>query len=154
MIKFKEIMAENRILIIKRKLSKNELLKKMSSLYKSDPKISKPENILQDILAREEIISTGIGAGIAIPHIHKEYIEGVNCAFAVVKESIDFDSMDNIPINFAIMILTSGKEHKRYLQTVAKFAKLLKEKEVKSDLLSCNSPEEILNILIKHENNY
>ena len=144
---FKNMLDEKRILFLEGISDKNSVLASMSNLFETCDMVHSKNEILPDILARENIISTGIGAGIAIPHIHKDYIEGVNTAFCVLKNGIDFNSMDKSPVHFIIMILTSGKEHERYLKVIAKFANMLRKNDVRKSLMECSNVAEIINIL-------
>lgn len=150
---FSKLICSNRIRCFNDPLDKNSILKSMTELFNNCDAVHKKDSILPDIITREKIISTGIGAGIAIPHIHKDYIDGINVAFGILKHGVDFNSMDKVPVHFVIMILTSGQEHERYLHVIAKFANLLRKSDIKQRLLECNDVEDVINILnIENDN--
>ena len=148
---FKNMLDSKRVLLLEEELDKNSVLVTMANLFKESDMVHEHDQILPDIFAREKIISTGIGAGIAIPHIHKDYIDGVNTAFCVLKHGVDFNSIDKSPVHFVIMILTSGQEHERYLKVIAKFANMLRKSDVRQSLIECSSIAEIVNILNQEE---
>ena len=147
MIKFSDIITRERIIISDGHCSKYEILGYMSEKFADCAEIDGKHKIFPDIIERESIFSTGIGAGVAIPHIHKPYISGVNAAFCVMRSPIDYNSMDEIPVSFIIMILTSGKEHEKYLGTVAKFANLLRSENMRNTLISATAENDIMKLL-------
>ena len=144
---FKKLLPRGRVAILHSVKNKQQVLEQVVKLFSNCNAVFNKKNILPDILAREEIFSTGIGAGIAIPHIHKEYIKGINVAFCILKEGIDFSTMDQKPVFFVLMILTSGNEHEKYLKVIAKFANMLRKNDVRMNLLKCENVSEILTIL-------
>ncbi len=153
MIEFTDLLPVKRVVLQENSISKDELLQNMVSLFVDSPDVLCKEKVLSDILERELIMSTGIGAGVAIPHIHTNYINGVIVAFAVSKVSIDFDSMDKVPVNFIIMVLTSEEVRDEYLHTVAKFASLLRNHHIRELLVGSHSPKEVIDIMLEYEEN-
>ncbi len=148
---FNSLLSLDRVLVCTGEISKEGVLRKLAGVFAGCESVSRSGDIYGDILARERIISTGIGAGIAIPHIHKDYITGVNAAFCVSEVGIDFGSMDMAPVHFVIMILTSGREHERYLRVIARFAHALRGENVRERLLECVGSGEVLGVLNRQE---
>ncbi len=96
---------------------------------------------------REQQISTGIGCGVAIPHAFLESIDQVIAVFARSKDGVDFESLDNAPVNFIILLLVPEKERPTHLQTLAAIAKLFSNCCVRQGLRDAQSADEILAIL-------
>ena len=144
---YETILTVDRILIAETSKEKSGILLELTETLRKSKAISEPERIYEDILERERIMSTGIGAGIAIPHIHRKYVGGVLAALAILKKPLDFNSIDGSPVQFIIMVLSSGEDHERYLKVIAKFAHALAADGVRNRLLLCDTSEEALSVL-------
>ena len=144
---YETLLTVDRILTLDSARDKADVLFKLAETLKKSKFVSEPERIYEDILERERIMSTGIGAGIAIPHIHRKYVRGVLAALAILKKPLDFNSIDGVPVHFVIMVLSSGEDHERYLKVIAKFAHALAADGVRNRLLLCATPEEALSVL-------
>ena len=101
---------------------------------------------MQSLCHREEQISTGIGSGVAIPHAFSENIDQVVAAFARSKEGVDFEALDNAPVNFIILFVVPQKDYSMHLQTLAAIAKMFNNCEVRQRLQDAGSVEEVLDI--------
>ena len=150
-MKFDELLSVERIAVSKKRQTKERLLEDMVGLFIECKAVSEQDKILPDILQRESIISTGIGGGVAVPHIRKAYIQGVQSAFAINKVPVEYGSMDGEPVTFSIMILANSEDHEAYLRAVAKFAGLLHDSEAKEKLLKAESADEVMTVLLHFE---
>ena len=106
-------------------------------------------NITNDLLLREEIVSTGIGGGVALPHIHKEYISDIEVGVLFLKEGVDYNSLDSQPVNFLFFILTSGNCHQNYLRFVAKLTSIFRIRGEKEKLRQITNRLELYNYFIE-----
>lgn len=102
---------------------------------------------LDALKAREDMISTGIGAGVAIPHTFLDEIDHVTAVFGRSKRGIDFESHDQTPVHFIILFLVPQKNYQLHLQTLAAIAKLFNRREIRCALSESSSPTEILTAL-------
>ncbi len=102
------------------------------------------ETALAALKQREEMISTGIGTGVAIPHAFLDEIETVTAVFGRSRNGIDFEALDNIPVHFIILFLVPSTNYQLHLQTLAAIAKLFARAEIRNCLHAARTPEEIL----------
>ncbi len=102
------------------------------------------ETALAALKEREDLISTGIGTGVAIPHAFLDEIETVTAVFGRSRDGIDFEALDNIPVHFIILFLVPRTNYPLHLQTLAAIAKLFARGEIRSCLHAAGSPEDIL----------
>ena len=102
--------------------------------------------ILQSLREREQQISTGIGSGVAIPHAFSDSVDQVVAAFARSKEGVDFEALDNAPVNFVILFIVPKKEYNLHLQALAAIAKMFNNCEVRQQLQEAETVEEVLDI--------
>ena len=96
---------------------------------------------------REEIMSTGIGWGIAIPHAKLDCINEMAFAIGISKKGIDFDSLDGNPVHLIILVAAGGSQHKDYLHLLSNIMAVLKNKKAKDKIINAATPEELLNIM-------
>ncbi len=84
------------------------------------------DDLAAALLEREDILSTGVGLGIAVPHLKHPAVSGLVLALAVLPEAIPYDSLDDHPVNILVLILAPPDAHKEYLRALASFMLLLK----------------------------
>lgn len=148
-----DFLLEDSILIEMRSQNKKEALEELVALLTDAHKIKKPESILNALLEREELGSTGIGQGIAIPHGKSESVGQVVAALGISKKGIDFDALDGEPVYLFFMLVAPSNSSGVHLKVLAKISRLLKDKFFRQALREAKSPAEIIK-LIKEENEY
>jgi len=92
------------------------------------------EAIVTVVKKRESSMSTGIGFGIGIPHASTDLIYEVVGAFGRSKKGVNFDALDNQPVNLVMLFLVPQGQFQKHLHTLAKIAKLLHKKEFRQAL--------------------
>jgi len=117
----------------------------------NNQKIKDKESFKSAVLEREELVSTGIGLGVALPHTKSKDIEEFFIVVGINKEGIDWDAIDRNPVG--IVFLIGGPEtessQKEYLQIVSKLMLLIKNKERRISLLNSETAQEIADIFEK-----
>ena len=110
----------------------------------------KPEDrdaIVAVVKKREGSMSTGIGFGIGIPHASTDLIYDVVGAFGRSKKGVNFDALDNQPVNLVMLFLVPQGQFQKHLHTLAKIAKLLHRKEFREALETAPDAEAMYNII-------
>ncbi len=92
------------------------------------------EAIVAVVKKRETSMSTGIGLGIGLPHASSDLIQEVVGAFGRSKKGVNFDALDNQPVNLVMLFLVPLGQFQKHLHTLAKIAKLLHKKEFRQAL--------------------
>ena len=133
--------------------TKKEVLKELVHLIANAHEIKNSGGILDALLEREELGSTGIGQGIAIPHGKSEAASKVVAALGVSKRGIDFDALDGEPVYLFFMLVAPSNAAGIHLKILAKISRLLKDKFFRQALREAKTSEESLK-LIKDENEY
>ncbi len=107
----------------------------INTLVASDKiKADHREAIVAVVKKRETSMSTGIGFGIGIPHASSDLIQEVVGAFGRSKQGVNFDALDNQPVNLVMLFLVPLGQFQKHLHTLAKIAKLLHKKEFRQAL--------------------
>lgn len=133
------------ITVIEGKHTKDEVLKIMVDLIgkNSDAVIDK-EDFLENIFNREKVGSTGIGLGIALPHARCENIKKIVVAAALLKESIDFNSLDGENVKLIIMVGAPKNQGGEYLSLVGTLMRTFRNKDARNTLLEASTQQELI----------
>ena len=103
--------------------------------------------VIDVVRTRENSMSTGIGYGIGIPHASTELIENVVGALGRSKNGINFEALDNQPVNLVVLFLVPQGQFQKHLHTLANIAKLLHNKDFRQSLEQASDAEAILEII-------
>ncbi|MDD3001330.1 MAG: PTS sugar transporter subunit IIA [Candidatus Riflebacteria bacterium] len=106
---------------------------------------------LKAVLEREKVGSTGIGKGIAIPHSRTATVRDVVVAVGRSAAGIEFDALDNRPVNLVFLIAAPIESGGLYLKALARLSRLLRYQEFRNRLMEANSVEEITKIISAEE---
>ena len=129
--------------------SKNEALDQIVALMAKSGKINDEEGYRKQVYAREEESTTGIGEGIAIPHGKCDAVDKPGLAAMVVKEGVEFDSLDGEPVTLMFLIAAPNTEDNIHLDVLSKLSMMLMDEEFTSILRNAASAEEFLAIIDK-----
>ncbi len=149
MIKISKLLSLDHIRILQTR-DKNEALQEICRILSTSDSIKDSEELEKAVFERERIMSTSIGLGIAIPHVRLKSVTDMTMAVGVIKEGIDYDAFDDLPVNIIIMIAAPEGSHREYLSVLARLALLLKNSSLRNGILNAQSPEEIYDILKEH----
>ena len=105
------------------------------------------EAIISIVKKREISMSTGIGFGIGIPHASTDLIDNVTGAFGRSKDGVNFDALDNQPVNLVMLFLVPQGQFQKHLHTLAKIAKMLHKKEFRKSLEDAKDAAEMYQII-------
>ncbi len=143
----RDILSPDRIVFIKHS-TKHDAIVELAQNLATAPQIKNEKELVDEILKREELMSTAIGRGIAIPHVRLASVTDLVMAVGICKNDlIDFQSIDDMPVRLLIMIAAAYNQHSYYLQTLSYFSSKLKNKEVRESLLSCKDAAQAYEIL-------
>ena len=105
------------------------------------------EAVVSVVKKRETSMSTGIGFGIGIPHASTDLIDNVTGAFGRSRSGVDFDALDNQPVNLVMLFLVPQGQFQKHLHTLAKIAKMLHKKEFRKSLEDAKDAAEMYQII-------
>lgn len=127
--------------------SKEEALDQMVELMTKSGKIKDPEAYRKQVYAREEESTTGIGEGIAIPHGKCDAVLKPGLAAMVVKDGVDFDSLDGAPVTLIFLIAAPNTKDNVHLDVLSKLSVLMMDEEFSNSLRNAATVEEFLEII-------
>ena len=146
-VQVKNILSPDRIIFLNHS-TKHDALLELANNLSTAPQVKMSSELSVEILKREELMSTAIGRGIAIPHVRLSSVTDLVMSVGISKcDIIDFQPIDDVPVRLLFMIAAAYNQHAYYLQTLSFFSSKLKSKELREALLNVNDPMEAYKLL-------
>jgi Kef-type K+ transport system membrane component KefB/mannitol/fructose-specific phosphotransferase system IIA component (Ntr-type) len=129
--------------------SKEQVIEELVGLLVSSGQLSAPEapKALKDVQEREELMSTGMQFGIALPHAKTDAVKNIVCALGVSKKGIDFKSLDGKPAHIFILILSPKDITGPHIRLMADISQLLMDKAIRDKILKASTREDIYRVI-------
>ena len=140
-----QLQEEDIVLDIKAKNKDGALKELAGALHKKCPTVN-IESLYQVLREREQIGSTGVGNGVAIPHGKIKELDQILLCFGRSRNGIGFDSIDNQPVHILVMLISPVQVIDEYLKTLAGISRILKNPETRRILRITESKKEIIEI--------
>jgi len=105
------------------------------------------DEVLEALKTREDLVSTGIGCGVAIPHAFSDRIDQVVAVVGRSTSGIDFEALDEVLVTFVILFIVPQESYQMHLHTLSAIAKMFTNCEIRRRLAAAKSPADILVIL-------
>lgn len=128
--------------------TKEEVLRELVDVLGKRPEVTDPGEFLKSILEREKVISTGIGIGLAMPHVKIESVTDFVLAIGRSTRGVEFDSLDEHPVHIVAMIGASDEQSGEFLKVLARLVLKLKDKSARQKVLLAPDPENVRDILL------
>jgi PTS system nitrogen regulatory IIA component len=150
-VQIQNILSPDRILFLNYSKKRDALISLAENLAGA-PQIKSRQELVAEILRREELMSTAIGRGIAIPHVRLSSVTDLVVSVGVSQtDIIDFQSLDDVPVRLLFMIAAAYNQHAYYLQTLSFFSSKLKNNELRASLVSAKTPAEAYSLLVSQD---
>jgi len=134
--------------------SKRAVLSELSEIFTRDHAGIQSEAMIEVLLEREKLGSTGIGDGIAIPHGKLKGLDSLVISFGRSREGIDFDSIDGRPAHIFFLLMAPESSTGQHLKALVKISRMLKDPEFRNDLLSAKNAEELYRKIADKDESY
>ena len=128
-------------------LDKKSCLSEMVEFLHEKGVILSPENFLNDILERENLMSTGIGRKVAIPHARSMAVKELKIGVYLLDNELDFNSIDNESVKVIFMIAVPEMMKNEYMQVLSSISNFFRDEDNRMRLLACSSAEEVYELL-------
>lgn len=103
-----------------------------------------PDRVMEVVMARERLGSTGIGHGVAIPHGRMPDLAGPMLALARHQEGVDFEAIDEQPVHIVILLLVPDSDNRQHLELLAKLARNLQDSHIREAIMQADDVESII----------
>lgn len=132
--------------------SKNEAIDKLVDLMDASGNLVDKNEYKKAVLAREELSTTGIGDGIAIPHAKTKAVKNAGLAAMIVNDGVDYDSLDGNPAKIFFLIGAPDGENNVHLEVLARLSTMLMDEKFRNALENSKTPEEFVDLIDEFEN--
>lgn len=146
-MKIRDLLAVESIDLNGKATGKTDVLNQCVDLMAKSGKIADVEKYRKGVFAREDEGTTGIGMGIAIPHCKSDAVNKAGLAAMVVKNGVDFESLDGTPAKIIFLIAAPNTEDNVHLQVLSKLSVMLMDEHFTDSLINANSVDEFLSII-------
>ena len=130
---------------------KESAIVEMVDLLAENGLLKDKEAVLEAVLTREQTRSTGIGSGIAIPHGKCNGVEELVMAIGIASDPIEYDSIDNKPVNIILMLVSPTDRTGPHIQALARISRLMLDDNFKQQLDNASSPEQVYELISSRE---
>ncbi len=141
-----DILDKGSVIACAKVASKRQLLQKLADKAALTVGVDSHE-IFETLVAREKLGSTGLGNGIAIPHGKLEGISGVTAVFARLDQPVEFESVDDQPVDLVVMLLAPAGSGADHLKALARVARLMRTEQVVEQLRSTRDANKLYEVL-------
>jgi PTS system nitrogen regulatory IIA component len=149
-VQIQAVLSPDRVLFLDYPVKRDALLALAENLATA-PQVKNSQELSLEILKREELMSTAIGMGIAIPHIRLRSVTDLVVSVGISRVDIaDFNPLDDEPVRLLFMIAAAYNQHAYYLQTLSFVSAMLKKQALRDSLLNARKAEEVYAILTAH----
>ena len=153
-MKISEILTKENIIKDLKSFDKESVLEELSNFLKDRGEIPNKDNLLLSLLEREKLGSTGIGENVAIPHAKIRDIDKIITVFARSQIGVEFESLDQKPVNFIYLILAPENSTGQHLKALARISRLFKNPSLRESVLRANEIDQIYSILVDEDSKF
>jgi len=132
----------------------SEILAQLIAPLVEDEGLSGADRVLEALLAREQVLSTGIGSGIAVPHAISEAIASPHLIVGLSQTGVDFRAMDDAPVHVFFVLLSPPDRAGHHIRLLARIARLARHPEFLDGLRECRTGEEVLSQIHEYESEH
>lgn len=146
-----ELLKPDRIKIPLVSTSKEDLLRELVDVIDADVPLQDKEDVLRAVREREDVLSTGIGNGVAIPHGKSASVPGLALAAGVTRQPVNFDALDGQPVTLFFLLVGPDSAAGEHVKALSRISRLLRRDDFRTRLAAASSPEEFYGVLSEAE---
>ncbi len=153
-MKISDILSEKTVAVNLDCKDKDEAINKMIDLASKSGLMIDIEKVRKCVFDREKLVSTGVGKGFAIPHGKTDEIKDIVAAFAILKEPIDFDSIDLEPVKFIFLIVGKESLLNAHIKLLSRISRLMNKDDFRDKLAEAITSGDVLKLFKIEEQSY
>ena len=146
-MKLSKFSDENLIVFDLKANEKEGVIEELVELVNSSNMVTDKNTLLKDIKERENLVTTGIGYGVAFPHAKTKSVKGIVIAFGRSNEGIDFEAIDHKPVYLFFLIAAPEDAIGAHLNVMSRLSYLMKSEENRQKLMKATSQGEVLELI-------
>ncbi|MCF6245817.1 MAG: PTS sugar transporter subunit IIA [Desulfobacula sp.] len=152
-MKISQLLDKNTIIADLKSTDKSGVIAELAAAISECTKAT-ADQIAEVLKEREQLGSTGIGGGIAIPHGKLDLVDTIVVGFGLSPKGLEYDSLDNKPVHIFFVLLTPVNSTGGHLKVLAQISKLLKMEQFKKGLMASTSVDEIYDLIKEQDEDF
>jgi fructose-specific phosphotransferase system IIA component len=145
-----DYLSEDTIIFSLESQNKKQVIRALLKVLSDSGQVQDGDLAFNDIMARENHLSTGMENGLAIPHAKTDAVKKLVVSFGIHRKGIDYDSLDGKPAHFIFLVLSPRDTSGPHIQALARISRTVKSQDVRNALLQAKDKAEILNLLTQN----
>ena len=141
-----DLIATNVIRVPVKSKTKTEVIRELIDVLDKTGKLSDAESTFKAVIARENMGSTGLEKGIAVPHAKTEKVKSLTLAIGIAPDGVDFDSLDGEPSKLFFLLLAQPSQSGPHIEALAEIARITRSQSFCRLLLNAKTPEEVVEL--------
>ncbi len=146
-----EILNEDRICMNLKTRTKREAIRELAEIAAKNGQVNQVDTLIDALMVREQIQTTGIGYGMAIPHATAEGVRGMILVLGISKEGVEFESLDHQPVHLIFLLAGEPRLQTSFLSILSKISRFFRKEEFRSEVLKAKDPKTILKLIQQKE---
>ncbi len=127
--------------------NKDDVIEELVDLVSTSPMVKDRDQLLIDVRERENLVTTGVGYGVAFPHAKTKAVKGIVIAFGHSEQGVDFEAMDHKKVHLFFLIAAPEDAIGAHLNVMAQLSYLMKSEKNRQTLLQATSPGDVLALI-------
>jgi fructose-specific phosphotransferase system IIA component len=145
-MKLSELFTTENVVTDQPAAGKAELLESIIRDLDAKGRIKDAANVIEDVVEREKVMSTGIGNGVAIPHAYTNGVEQLVAGFYRTTNGVDFEALDDREVDLFFIILGPKESRRDHIKVLAKISRLLNHEDFREDLRSASDADAVMGV--------
>lgn len=150
-VQLSDLLTPQRIRVPLRGAGKDEVIRALVDALAETGAVTDADDVLRAVRAREEVLSTGIGNGVAIPHGRSDAAPGLTLAAGIVAQPVDFDAVDARPVSLVFLLVGPESAAGEHVKALSRVVRLVRRDDVRERLIAAATAEEFLAIVAEAE---
>lgn len=146
-----DLLTTERIKIPLQSSTKDEILSELVDLAALGGAVRDPQEVLRAVQDREEVLSTGIGHGVAIPHGKTASVDGLVLVAGVAREGIDFEALDGEAVHLFFLLVGPESAAGQHVKALSRISRLLRRESFRQRLIDAPDPKSFYSVLAEAE---
>ena len=146
-----DLLDSERVRVPLASVQKDQLLRELVDLVMGPGQESRSDEVLRAVLEREQVLSTGIGGGVAIPHAKTDAVSTLRIAAGRTASGVDFDALDGEPVRICFLLVGPEAEAGAHVKALSRIARVVRRESVRERLTGATTVDEFLRVLDQAE---
>ncbi len=153
-MKISDLINDENVLLDLAAKDKYEIIDALIEVVSKSNKVLDKEKVRNCVIEREKVLSTGVGKGFAVPHGKTDAVTEIVVAFAITKEPVEYEALDDQPVRLIFLIIGRDSLVSSHIKLLSRISRLMNNEDFREKLLESKSIPEVLEYFKKEEANY